>query len=242
MKTRLLAAALAMVLVGPAVGQDLNPQREVMETPTGALESVCHLTTQRQRLGVLPRTPFNSTAVVYRGRYLITAAHNVYSPWNSRLRELHVACGGREPSAAEHFSVDPSRIRVAQGYDWRRFHRDFAVIALPQPVRVDEAFELAPPDGAVRPVLVAGYPGSAPENERMNGRRLFTGESEGVVDPTGPFIRYGVKTYTGNSGGPVWYAGPEGPVLAGIHVSQSKARIADAEFIAEVERMIRSLE
>lgn len=242
MKTRLLAAVLAMVLAGPAVGQELSPQREVLETPTGALESVCHLTTQRQRLGVFPRTTFNSTAVVYRGRYLITAAHNVYSPWNSRLRELHVACGGREPSDAEHFSVDPSRTRVAQGYGWRRFHRDFAVIALPHPVTVSQAFALAPPDGAARPVLVAGYPGSSPENERMNGHRLFVGESEGAVDPSGPFIRYGVKTYTGNSGGPVWYAGPDGPVLAGVHVSQSKARIADAEFIAEVERMIRSLE
>lgn len=92
---------------------------------------------------------------------------------------------------------------------------------------------------------IACYPGET--GGTRNGKTLFVGEGVAVHSEGSPFLDDDIDTETGNSGGPVWLEGDNGlPQLAGIHVTElngvhGRARVANAEFISEVKRMIGEL-
>jgi secreted trypsin-like serine protease len=222
--------------------QAQTQQIEVGPSVDGAYESVCHLRTARTRVAWAGSTA-NGSGVLYQGRYVITAAHNVYSPWYNRLTSLRVTCGVGDVADAPHLQVDPGRVRVSAGYFWRRFNRDFAVIELPAPINVSMPFRLGGIPAIGSSVRIAGFPGSADDADRMNGERLFSGV--GPRTDSAPLMSYAIATFTGNSGGPVWIDTANGPALAGVHVSGSdggSARAVDDEFLREVTAMIADLE
>lgn len=240
-----LTAAPPQIL--PARGEVLQLEAEPV---SGSLENVCHLTVRRVRSLFFPST-FNSSAVLFRERYLITAAHNVHSTTWSKVTSVSAACGRANPAPDDHVQVDLAAIRVAPGYSWRKWDRDFAVVALPNPLRVTSPVTIRPitEQDALSPAHVAGFPGTdepgAPET--MDGRHMFSAEIAPRLDPSSFLARYALKTHTGNSGGPVWYETPAGPVLLGIHVFGAKgpksdgvARRLDSEIDA-IEAMIASL-
>jgi V8-like Glu-specific endopeptidase len=242
-----------LVLAGiPAAAWSFQDQAAEHGVPEKALANVCHLSTGRSTFGLFAGAK-NSSAVVYRGRYLITAAHNVWSPFFRTLDRLDIACGQSAPARAAHVGVDRSQVRVACGYRWfprKRYARDYAVIRLPAAIAVPNPLTLrafSPADSLPGGVTLAGFPGQPGNRGGMTGEQLFRGRGAArFVDER--FVEYDINTYPGNSGGPVWIDEADGPRLVGIHVSDTgngtigRARMADADFVAEIEAMIESLE
>lgn len=239
--SKLLSLGVAAALFAP-LAHAQSDQIEVRAPVSGDLQSVCHVRTLRDRTFGGDGYS-NGSAVLYRGRYLITAAHNVYSPWYNRLAALEVMCGAPDASITQPVRVHPARTRVASGYFWRRFDHDFAVIELPAALQVDAPFTLDGLDRGFSAVKLGGFPGSPDETDRMDGQHMFLGA--GTMTSRGSLIDYDVATFEGNSGGPVWVTAQGGPALAGIHVSGGTggtARAADTRFRREVDRMIGDLE
>lgn len=217
-----------------------STQREVISPVTGSLESVCHLRATRPRVLWLGGQA-NSSGVIYQGRFLITAAHNVYSPSYNRLTSLKVSCGVADAAQGQHIDIDLSRIRVAPGYFWRRFGRDFAVVELPQSFTVQRPFSLDSEATDFSNLNIAGFPGTNDATDRMNGERMFTGTGTGSA--VGRLLSYQILTFAGNSGGPVWNETPTGPALVGVHVlgPEGQARRVDQGFLHDLDAMIADL-
>lgn len=221
--------------------------REEYDPVTGSLTNVCHLRVRRVRFFLFP-SEFNSTAVLFEKQYLITAAHNVHSTTFSRITKIGAACGRANSSSAHHTRIDNSQISVAAGYKWRDWQHDYAVLKLPYEIASLRPMILRPlTERDLRSrAVVAGFPGtddpSAPE--RIDGEHLFSAQPVPQIEAHSFFVRYDVKTYTGNSGGPVWLELDEGPVLLGIHISgdngEGVARQIDTE-AATLRAMIVSL-
>lgn len=234
----------AALVAAPALAECRRDQSPVTEV-TGAFQNICHLSTKR----AIRASPYNGSAILYRRQYLITAAHNVYSPFYNPITSLRFACGLSEPTSEDHRSVAIGKTRVASGYFWRRFNRDYAVIRLPEPIDVPQPFRLGEvADGAAPfPVTSAGFPDDSLPNTPMNGWRMFCGTGTATVSAGSPLLNYDVRTKGGNSGGAVWTDGPNGPELVGVHVSGLRngtgtARAVNATFKAELDRMIDDLE
>jgi V8-like Glu-specific endopeptidase len=239
--------ATAVSAAAPAGAECLRQQSRVTGRPEGALQSICHLSTERRPGGISHGT-YNGSAVLYRRQYLVTAAHNVYSPFYNPVTRLLVACGIAEPNRAAHQEIPISRTRVAPGYWWRRFHRDFAVIRLPQPIDVDQPLRLGEIGDGSGPLRVrsAGFPDDLVDGTPMNGWRMFCGSGTAAPRSGGSLLDYDVETLGGNSGGAVWTEGAEGVELVGIHVSGTDggtgvARIVNREFVTDLNRMIAEL-
>ncbi len=234
----IFALSLAGLLPGAAQGSDpLNQQQPVAEPFNDPVyEGVCHLYIRR-RVGLVFTLKFTGSAVLYRGRYLLTAGHNVYQD-HSRIRDVAVRCGNAD---ARHAKVDEVIERWqaldASGYDGSPFTRDFGVIRLRNPITTAAPFTLATspahPGEAVR---FAGFPG-----EKHDGWHLFA--ATGRVTTAAPgLIHYDIETYKSNSGGPIWREVNGQRELLAIHVMPSGGRAVDADFRAEVERLIAELD
>jgi V8-like Glu-specific endopeptidase len=219
-------------------------QVKVTEPVLGELANVCHLFTYRDK--PLVDSENNGSAVLYRGRYLITAAHNVHSTRLSPLTSLKVACGKSAPTEAEHVEVDVSQIRVARGYRWfpKRFSRDFAVIRLAQPIATAIPMELfggSLAEGSV-PIELAGFPGTDDKSDEMDGWTLFKASGTASSEGDRSFLYYRAGAEKGNSGGPVWTMVDGRPLVVGIHIRSSGARLVNRFFRDEVDRMISELD
>jgi V8-like Glu-specific endopeptidase len=244
MRTDRLVPLFLAGLVGSASDAPAQ-QTKVTGAVTGVFSNVCHLHSRRSTWR--GQTWNNGSAILYRGRYLITAAHNVYSIPSSKVMSVIAACGQSEAPEAAHFTIDLSQVRVAAGYRWvprKRFSRDFAVIRLSAPLPGETAVELFPGDLSPDPLPIelAGFPGREDERDGMNGWRMFKGKGIATPERGKPFLNYDFDSEKGNSGGPVWTMAGTVPVLVGIHVRGSGARIVDQFFRDEVNRMIGELE
>lgn len=222
----------------PIVSGPLNPQIPVSEPfADAAFESVCHLNIRR-REWLVRRTVYSGTAVLYRGRYLLTAGHNVYKDW-SGISGVDVRCGAANARGAPvDETIQQWQAIDAAGYFGRGFARDFGVIRLNRPVAVTQAFELAStPARAGEAIRLAGYPAWP----LSGGYDLF--EAQGAITAVaGGVAYYDVETFRSNSGGPVWREAGGAPELVAIHVTNSGGRAVDADYIAEVERLIGVLD
>lgn len=220
-------------------------QQRVFEPVPPPLDSICHLFVRRRR-GLVTSSQNNSSGVLLRGRYVLTAAHNVHSTMLSKVVSIEVSVG-KATAGGEH-AVPAQDWRVASDYGWRDFERDFAVLRLPTEVAVTRPFVLradsVPTDAPVT-VRIAGYPGAG--GGERNGKNLFVGAGPASVEAGSAFVDYGVDTETGNSGGPVWIEDADGvPSIVGVHVTESpgsrgRARRADAALVAQVEQMIAAM-
>jgi hypothetical protein len=237
------------VIVGPVSA--LTPQRHVAN-PSGFFENVCHLRVTRNRAAQFYREskPFNSSALLYRGRYLVTAAHNVHSNLFSRLNTLVVVCGAADSDAGRPGAeLHRDAVKVLPGYSFLartpgRFARDLAVVRLATPICVSEParlglFEFR--DGS--PMRIAGFPGEEGDGGRMDGTRLYSGEGRLRPSDRAYLLRHDVETEKGNSGGPVWVMRDGQAVVVGIHVAEGgSGRLFDPAVLNEVEGMINAFE
>lgn len=237
-------AGLLLLAASPAMA---SPLRSVspQEAGAGAMANVCHLKVERKKFASGAQA--NSTgALIADGRYVLTAAHNVYSPFYNRAKRIELRCG-----VADADAVEPQRVAtyrqaiVAPGYFWRKFHRDFALIRLDTPLPQAVPSRIAPfSAGDPAPVRIAGFPGDDDAATPYNGRRLYSGEGQGRLD--GTMLRYPIDTFPGNSGGPVWQDSAGEMRIRGVHVegtgSSGAARAVDPSFIRDIEAMMRKLE
>ena len=238
----LMAAGCA----GPALvtpeGRAIEQQPVAAAGPDDTYANVCHLTTRRVGLG---KKGGIGSAVLYRGRYLITAAHNVYSPFYNRVTRIEVRCGRRAIGASEpDFILTGGEWASADGYRWQPYSRDLGVIRLPRPVTTPVAVELSsavPSAGAM--IELAGYPGDG----IADSRTLYAATGPVMADAREGRLSYFIRTTTGNSGGPVWQRDGNRLSLVGIHVAGygqrgGGARRVDDRFVGQVNAMIRDLD
>lgn len=239
-------AGLCLGMTPVAAGAEPAQQQPVANATQTPYDAICHLFVVRSKPIDRDRQ-FNGTAFLYRGRYLLTAAHNVYSPWYNKIRSIGISCGVTNADIrAPQQVVGVGNVRWSRQYSWtlRRhtdFPDDFAVIRLDQPLRV-AGFGLAEtenlPDATA--VSIAGFPGLSGDENGMTGQRMFAGH--GRMRHDGVFVSYDIATAKGNSGGPVWIDTADGPKAVGIHVKTSGARALNKVAREEIEAMILSLE
>lgn len=244
------AIAVTLVLTTGCAGPNLvTPDGRAAEQqpvaaagPNDPYANVCHLKTRRVGLG---KDGGSGSAVLYRDRYLITAAHNVYSTFYNRVTRIEVRCGRRAIGAGEpDFVLTDGEWASADGYMWRPYSRDLGVIRLPRSVSTSVSVELAssvPPAGAM--VELAGYPGHG----IADSETLFAATGLVIADPRKGRLSYFIHTTTGNSGGPVWQRDGNRLTLVGIHVvgygsGGAGARRVDDWFTGQVDAMIRKLD
>lgn len=221
--------------------------------PAGTIfENICHLKVTRRNAKTLflKDTYFNSTALLYRERFLITAAHNVYSDAFSRVKRISVSCGAAvydKNKVTE--SVGREAVRVATGYSFTqtlpgRYRRDFAVIRLNRPVRVAKGMALAEaPPRLPAAVRVAGYPGDEDDATLQDGEHMY--EGGGIAESVDSFLlNYSIDTAKGVSGAPIWI-GDDAPVAVAIHVGgtlrNAQGRLIEADVRGDIEAMMAEL-
>ena len=234
----LLAAAVLVANTPLAAGAQVLQQQVRATQPFSdpAYDSLCHLYIKR-RVALFFTPKYTGSAVLYRGRYLLTAGHNVYQD-NSSIRSVEVRCGvGDASTASLTETIEPWQALDASDYTGKSFVRDFGVIRLNHPVTVSQPFMLA--DSAVRPgaaVRFAGYPGGP-----HDGWKLFA--ASGMVTAVADSVAtYDIETFKSNSGGPVWQDAGGVPQLLAIHVTGSGGRIVDVAYVQEVDRLIAELD
>lgn len=208
-----------------------------------ALDSLCHLHIKRKFL-FFSVGEFTGTGVLYKGRYILTAGHNVYED-RSKIASIKIRCGAAKPMAVPVTeAIGGQQGLDASAYPRGGFPRDFGVIRLSQTINVRAPFVLAesvPKAGTG--VRFAGFPGEGdPANAPLrDGWHLHQARGVATSDMDS-ILSYNIRTFKSNSGGPIWTESGGQPSLVAIHVKPSSGRIVDAEFIAEVNRLIRELD
>jgi V8-like Glu-specific endopeptidase len=244
MEMKAILAALALSALGlpcAAMAQTepsaLNEQQKVVvETQGSVLANICHLQIKRKILGIFPRS-YTGSAVLYNERYLLTAGHNGYQS-KSKISSIAVRCGVLDArTTAPDFVVNGDDVLAAQGYSGKPFSLDFAVIRLPGKISVTRPMTLSmdgPQTGEA--IVFAGYPGGP-----HNGQEMYqaTGKIETIA---GGITSYDITTFKSNSGGPIWRERNGRAELLGIHVMPSAGRAVDADYRAEVQRLIMKLD
>jgi len=237
---------------------DINAGNLAAQCPENAinegsyLNNICHLTIFRKFIRNL--SPKYGSAVLYRNRYLITAGHNVYQQ-RSRVRKIEIRCGvsRADVNSEPDFVVDDDRyfeaspnyhpIPVLKGKD---FQDDFGVIKLP--AAKSDALPLELAQTSTNPgdaVAIAGYPGET----LYDARQLYsaTGKIMGTANHAA-LSSYDIKTYTGNSGGPVFRIDGSGAPLAiaAIHVqglaSGGGGRRVSDDYAGDVTSLIKTID
>lgn len=222
---RLLLTALACTACAPSIPaappsalRDFGiarPITPVVDASAPPYRSVCHLLVHRPRGG-----PYNSTGALIARRQLLTAAHNVHSPFFNRIRNSELRCG-RSADAAEWAPQQKFGARdqnTAHGYTWRRFGRDYARVHLPVAAPYAADFRLLRPEetppSVGDTVHVAGFPWT---DDVVQGK-MYETEGE-VVEVTPQFLYYDADTRGGMSGGPIWIERGGEFIIVGVHVA-----------------------
>ena len=229
-----------------ATAQGLKSQTPVTEPFTEPLfASLCHLRIKR-RWGGFYQTKWTGSAVLYRGRYLLTAGHNTYQD-NSKIRSVQVRCGNADArSAPIDETIEPWQALDAPGYDGA-YELDFGVIRLNRPIAVAEPFELATePVREGETIRFAGYPGGD-----RGGWTLHEARGATVITTRPGLAYYNIETFKSNSGGPVWReVGGKREVVA-IHVKGELiqphgmlggGRVVDEDYHREIHKLIDELD
>lgn len=183
------------MIAGLSPGHAGAPMQElVVQVPVAApridpeLDNVCHLWIRRKAALVL-RPKFTGSAVLYRGRYLLTAGHNVYQD-RSSVRGIEVRCAVADARAAPaQEAVEAWQAMDATGYNGIGFERDFGVIRLRRTIETRSPIVLAevpPADG--QPIRFAGYPGGP-----HDGWHMFSVAGR-ITTTVGTVLSYDIET------------------------------------------------
>lgn len=233
-----------------AARAELKKQVKVSEPFAEPLfQSLCHLWIER-RWGGFYKTTWTGSAVLYRGRYLLTAGHNTYQD-NTKIRSVEVRCGNADARKAPiDETIEPWQALDAPGYDGA-YELDFGVIRLNRPIAVAEPFELATePVRQGETIRFAGYPGGDHHGVR-DGWNLNEARDATVITTRPSLAYYNIETFKSNSGGPVWREVGGRRELVAIHVKGEwiyphgmlgGGRIVDDDYHREIRKLIAELD
>ncbi len=147
-------------------------------------------------------------------RTVITAGHCLHTRRGGWVRQVEVLVGRNEGARlSAHVSTD---FRSVRGWtEEKSWEYDYGAVILPEPVRVSGSFGCRVlPDGTLRQLRyahVAGYPDDCPPPGAL------WGSSRSLTEVQARGLLYPISTFTGQSGGPVFFKqGPERYVV-GIH-------------------------
>jgi V8-like Glu-specific endopeptidase len=249
MNLAVIVASLAATALDPA---PVELSQAHVPAPSGVFLNVCQLTVTRRNMKTLflGRPVFDSSAFLYRDRYLVTAAHNVHSDFFSRLLAADVFCGAADVRTTRaNGSFRRPDVHVLDGYTFRRpyparYERDVAVVRLQQPICLTRPARLGEADPAGDdPIHLAGYPSRRGDRDGMNGKRLYyrEGRLSRAAEPY--LVRHDVAAIGGNSGSPIWIQRGNEQIVVGIHVgSGGSARRFNAAMLGEIDALIDTLE
>lgn len=227
----------------PKAPQSFEDQSVVSGSLNAPLDSVCHLTTTRKNYKTLwfGNTPYTGSAALINGRFLITAAHNVYDYPFSYLTSVSVSCAVKSVSN-ESVQIKLDREKILRNisiprYEFKVINRskkyefDYAFIDLGKNITVDSGFHI-PEQSAINvgdSVNISGYPGGL----ISDAHTLHKGT--GVIsDIDGNLASYSLNTATGNSGGPIWiYDGNNQYYLVAVHVKNYGGRVINESFLSD---------
>lgn len=189
--------------------------------PAYVPSNICYLNTTRSARIFGFRSTWHSAGTLLEGRYLVTAAHNLYDSWKSKPIQVLVTCkekdGSIKSSLISQHGID--KTREIEHYDYS-FSQDYAFIKLEETLNVEEEISLNDTlnFSEINEVEVAGYP----DGKLSYGKGL-------VIKPiqTNSTFTYKITTAKGMSGGPVWAGGS----LVGIHGFPGGGRQANSELI-----------
>ena len=194
--------------------------------PSHVPSNICYLRTTRSLKVLGFRKSYNSTGTLLDGKYLITAAHNLYDSPRSNLSKVQVTCKGSNgtiiTSVVSRNSIEKTR---KDNHYKRTFTTDYAFLKLDSPIAVSDSISLNKSISIndIKTIEVAGYP----------NRKLKYGIGSIIQPvPNDSTFYYDVDTAKGMSGGPVWVEG----ALIGIHVSSGqRAKLVDKALISDFE-------
>lgn len=203
-------------------------QTPVVQGDVGDYANVCRLTIVRSYMGIGKKTSIGS-GVLIGDRHVLTAAHNIFNPFYHPLRRIEVRCGISDPANA-HLSPSRrvSKRFVAKGYRWGpgngdEYQVDYGLLELNEPFAGIAPASLAETDAVLRQdVTIAGFP-LVNNDPSLNGKTMFNGSGV-ITDRNKQRVTYSIRTFGGNSGGPVF--NDDGDIVA-IHVTNSGGRIVD---------------
>jgi V8-like Glu-specific endopeptidase len=230
----------------------LSPSQLNQQSPSASLaaplNNVCHLKTKRRNIKRLWLWELSndSSAALIDGRYLITAAHNVFDYPISRLTQIDVRCNTLTTDQAQ---IDATLFRQAikksvdaPKYEYKVFNKtgafeyDFGFVDLGKDLGLKQEFLV---DRNIQPnigetVFIGGFPGG----NIGNASTLYSGSGV-IVDIDTNLLTYDIKTATGNSGGPVWIVRAGKKYIVGVHVSPSRARLFNTSFHDQWEAWLK---
>ena len=186
--------------------------------------NICYLYTTRKARVFGFESNWHSTGILFDGKHLITAGHNVYDSLGTKLHKVDVFCKTSDGSIVDSTlnRDDIERTRENKGYvnSGHSFNYDYSFLKLSKELPVAESLSLSADVliGADSPIEVAGYPG---------GKLVYKqGETKGKVNNS--LMAYKFETFKGMSGGPVWATNNGTVYLVGVHVKNEGARVVDA--------------
>lgn len=200
----------ALAAAGP-VARPITPVADPRARP---YRSVCYMNIHR------PLSSPHSTAALISRTQMVTAAHNVYSPFYNRVRAGDVRCGKSGGvvawAPAERFGWKDQK--TAAWYFWKWYHRDYARVRLPVSAPYPADFRLLRPDEAApglgEIVHVAGFPWT----DDVSQGTMYETEGQ-VLEVTRDIFYYDAHTRGGMSGAPVWVERGNEFIIVGIHVA-----------------------
>ena len=237
----------------PYVGK-LHDQDGVKETNVNdPISSICHLSTTRRNISTLwlSHTRYHGSAALIDGRYLLTAAHNLFNYPFSSLTSLSVTCGEKDINNSEAditlTKYELERAIHIPRYESRLFNKskkyeyDYAFVDLGKVISDQRSFTLDHTDYflSVEPgslplkVAIGGYPGG----KISDGNAMYIGRGNSTNADLN-LVHYNVRTATGNSGGPVWYESNGKYYIAAVHVANSTGRLVNLTLISDWDSWI----
>ena len=233
------ASILIVIVLSSCTSIPINPGNVKELFPDTVPSNICYLRTVREARVIGVRRGFNATGTLIEGQYIITAGHNLYDSWRTRLVGVQVICKG-ENGEIVTTDITENQIKKTRKVDHynQSFSSDYAFLKLKNPMHVRDSIHLnkAVDIDKIQKIEVAGYPGGKLQYGAGNLIRPI---------PINSTFYYEVDTAEGMSGGPVWAKQGDIQSLVGIHVSgkgrSGGARVVDNELIDDFDNWKKNL-
>ncbi len=201
--------------------------------------SIARLETKRATFGYGKH--FHGTGSVINKRFILTAAHNIYhKKFLSSFKHAYIALGYNNGQAIRTLEkrYRLNSTRVAHGFDYKIFSRDFGIIDLGIELSSPHISFRLPEENEVKELVMegvnlqfAGYPGEHHGGKTLKGASCNSLEYK----YDGVFLTYQIDTATGNSGGPVWFEKDDEYIIVGVHVKESAAVAINTKILKDIK-------